>query len=189
VRNAFALLASLFDVVGKYDGEVRWKSGATGARDRFFLASEQIRHGDAEGYAAARAALNDLQDLLGGELTADAPAASHPVPDAADRVALMRRLELAVDTRLSDWLSSRTELHKHISAIRHESEVMAMLSGILTEESMPDAADPDYRALAESLRESALQLGKERTLEDLTAAARIMAVIHDTCERCHETYR
>jgi hypothetical protein len=189
-RVHFSLLALLFDIIANYDGEVRWKSDAAAARDGFARAAANLKAGGSiQVYNEAKKRKQDLADLVGGSRLPD-PANAEPGEQVwADRVPLMQLLEQRLEANLKKWTASEAEFRTQAEALRHESELTAVIGRALTRPGMEDSEESEYQIFAHLLEQGAINVAAAVTRKDPAAARNAMADISRSCSDCHEDYR
>jgi hypothetical protein len=191
-RTEFSLQAVLFAIIEAYAGEVRWKSSAPLARQRFARVAANTKVGSDQVFAEAKARLLDLEDLIGGSpLTAvnEASASDIDWSNLIDRVPLMQLLEWAHEQNLSKLVANEATFKDDSDAVLRYAELIAVLGKVSLAEEMPDASDDDYRALAQAMIAQATQVviaAKTGNPEQARAAA---AQIGQACTNCHDNYR
>ena len=186
--DALGLASVLMAVTAEHTGDPRWRDAAAGYRDLFaegdgFEASE-------ESYQQAKSRAADLTDLVRGSR----PSTPEPVeePDwseLAGRGGLMRRMATAHEEKLPDWLVDRRTLRRNADEIRHEAQVLAILSEAILRPGAYDAEDEEYQAPALELRRGAQDLEAAVKSNDPQAAQEAMRRIGQSCAECHEGYR
>ena len=186
-RVHFSLLALLFDIIANYDGEVRWKSDAAAARDGFARAAANLKAGGSiQVYNEAKKRKQDLADLVGGSRLPD-PANAEPGEQVwADRVPLMQLLEQRLEANLKKWTASEAEFRTQAEALRHESELTAVIGRALTRPGMEDSEESEYQTFAHLLEQGAINVAAAVTRKDPAAARNAMADVSRSCSDCHE---
>ena len=191
VRRDFSILAAMFAVIGEYDGDVRWKKMGPAARDLFARTARNTKAGgNTNTYNEAKQRKADLQDLLGGAaLQAEAEEADADWSAICDRGPLMQRLDRGVEGKLSGWTSSEAEFKANLEDVRHEAEMVAAMSEILTKEGMPEADDEEYASFAKRMKTAAMEIASAVKLDNYDQARKAAGDVKKACTECHEFYR
>ncbi|MEC9096468.1 MAG: hypothetical protein VX776_07545 [Planctomycetota bacterium] len=189
-RLHFSTLAAMFGVITEYDGDVRWKKQATGARDAFGKVAANCKVGTDASYNESKLRKADLEDLVGG-----ASPDLKPNPDdfswakLIDRTPIMQRLEIAFNERLKPWTSDATTFESNVDKVFHEAEIVAALSEMLVKPEMQDGEDEDYMNFSSSMKAAARDIVDAVKLNDAERASKAVGEISKACTECHEYYR
>ena len=189
-RLYFSNLAAMFGVIAEYDGDVRWKKQALGARDAFGKAAANCKVGTDASYNESKLRKVDLEDLVGG-----ASPELKPNPDdftwgkLMDRAPIMQRLDIALEERLKPWTSDASEFEGNIETVLHEAEIVAALSEILMKPEMEDGEDEDYMAFSNRMKAAGREIVDAVKLNDADRASKAVGEITKACNECHEFYR
>lgn len=189
-RKNFSTLALMFAIAGEYDGDVRWKEDAPGARDLFYRSAQNSKVGTSQAYNEAKLRKQDLQDLVGG--AAFSGKEGTPAADwsqVADRSPLMQRLVSGFDDRLKPMLASQSEFKENSETVFHEAEIVAAISEALMQQGMPDGEDEDYKAFCKQMKEAARSIADAVKLDNYSQASSAAGDISKACSECHEIYR
>lgn len=189
-RQELSWLAVLLEVVGRYDGEVRWRGFALALRDGAVRAGRNCKAASDATYKEAKQRGAELADLLRGQRpdTVEEPG-NAPWPELADRPPLMQRLETAQRERLAPWTASEEEFRSHRGEVSHEAQVVALLAAVIADAGYEFANESSYQAETQALRTAAEQLGQaaeNSNFEQAQAAARQAA---KCCDDCHTNFR
>jgi hypothetical protein len=189
-RRWFAVLAVLYGIAAEYDGDVRWQQQAAEARDLFARTAANAKVGTIQVFNEVRKRQEDLQALLSGGSLAGNPAET--VADwsqVCHRPPLMQRLKEAHEQRLMPWTASQAEFNKQLDDVRHEAEIVAALSEVMTKEGIEFSDDDDYVDFSIRMRNAAREI-VEATLESQHDKARkAVGEIGKACSECHESFR
>ena len=189
-REEFSLLAVIFGVIGQYDGEVRWRTSASGLRDLFGRAGFNCKVGTDNSYNEAKLRSQDLQELVrGGTVEVRTASDEFAWPEVAHRPPLMKRMESSLRDRLGPWTASKGEFGKRGEQIVHEAELLAVLARVIKSEGYEYADDPTYRDYVDKLErqcQEIIQAAKSGALEQAQSAASQM---NKTCDACHGDFR
>ena len=189
-RLYFSTLAAMFGVIAEYDGDVRWKKQALGARDAFGKVAANCKVGTDASYNESKLRKADLEDLVGG-----ASPDLKPNPDdftwgkLIDRSPVMQRLEIALNERLKPWTSDATTFKENVDKVFHEAEIVAALSEMLMKPEMEDGEDEDYMNFSNSMKAAAREIVDAVKLNDADRASKAVGEISKACTECHEYYR
>lgn len=194
VRKYFSVLAAMFLILEKYDGDVRatLKSQAAAARELFGRTGFNSKSATDQSFNEAKQRTADLQSLLNGESISPPPNLDPPTNYAqrvAGRSMLMRRFEEAHDKRLKGWTSSPDEFRKNADKIKHEAELIAALAQIIQHESYDFADDESYRGYAEAMKTGALAVIEGVKQKNADQATKGVSMIGKACSDCHGDFR
>lgn len=190
IRREFSVLAMLFAVIHEYDGEVRFKKDAAAARDLFARTANNAKAGgNTNVFNEAKARKTDLDELLNGSSLEAKAEDSQEWSAIVDRVPLMQRLESAFQTRVNPAMGNKDEFSKNMETVVHESELIALIASVLTQEGMNDADDDTYKGFAESMRQGATEIVEAAKLNSYDQARGAAGKILKACDQCHEAYR
>ena len=152
-RLHFSTLAAMFGVIAEYDGDVRWKQQALGARDAFGKVAANCKVGTDASYNESKLRKADLEDLVGG-----ASPDLKPNPDdftwgkLMDRAPIMQRLEIALEERLKPQTSDAGAFEDNVESVMHEAELVAAMAEILMKPEMEDGEDEDYMSFSNRMK-------------------------------------
>jgi cytochrome c556 len=189
---AFSELAALFGVIDQYDGDVRWRDAAPAIRDACAHAAATCKAGGDDAFAEATAKLADLEEIVrGGRFSGDNP----PPPKEenwsalAERPQLMQRLQAAHRDRLRPQLADVRQFAKSSADIRHEAEMLALLSEIIRRPKYEYYDDDAFHDYAGELQTAAQDLSRAAAAQDYEAARAALARADQSCTNCHDAYR
>jgi cytochrome c556 len=190
-RRDFSILAMTFAIIGEYDGDVRWKSGAPAARDEFARTAANSKVGTTGVFNEAKKRKEELQDLVGGAdpfagKTADAKASWK---DVCNRSPLMQHLENVWEPRLKPACSDKGQFMSNLEKVQKDAEVFAAIGAVLAKEGMEDADAKEYTALCDKLKNAAKEIAEACKSKNFDAAAKASIEIGKSCVECHENYR
>jgi hypothetical protein len=191
-RRYFSTLATVFGIIAQFDGEVRWKTHAAGARQLFARAGYNAKSDNENVFKEAKLRLEDLTALLRGETIA-VPQSVEPQPSYNEQVSnrppLMWRLERAYEDRLSDWTVNAGQFNKNLNGVRHEAEMVAALAQIIQHPSYTDADSESYIEYAQALQKAAIEIRQSVERKDAAAASAAASSMKKACDNCHLDYR
>lgn len=191
-RRYFSTLATVFGIIAQFDGDVRWKNQAAGARQLFARAGFNAKSDNEHVFKEAKLRLEDLTALVRGE-TISVPSNVEPKPSHNDEVAnrppLMWRLERAFEDRLSVWTTNAGQFNKNLNGARHEAEMVAAIARIIQHPSYTDADSESYIQYARALQKAALELRRAVEQKDVAAAGSAAGDMKKACDNCHLDYR
>jgi len=190
-RRDYTLLAMLFGIAAEYEGDVRWKKDAAVARDAFARSAANFKVATDQAFNEAKTRKQELGELVGGSSpfggkSADAKA---PWPQVADRASLMQYLESAWEPRLKAALADKGALTSSADKILRDAEMFAAIGEVLKKEGMKDAADAEYLAFCNKLRDGAKQILSAVKQKNFNEASQASSTISKACAECHENYR
>ena len=189
-RSMFTELATLFSVIHQYDGKVRWKPDAALARDLFTRAAANTKTTSIQAFNEAKNRKFDLEELVrGGRLVSEKKAKSDGDWSLINRAALMQRFTQSYDEGLAIWTRNTDKVAEYKSDIERESELLMMLSRVLTQNGMEDGGDEDYATYSRKLEESANDVLEAVRANDPEAARLAASAIGQACTACHEDYK
>lgn len=190
VRKRFAVIALMFGIAHEYDGDIRWKELAAGARDMFGRASSNAKAADINAYNDAKARATELDDLIrGSKPSFPKPADELEWVRLAERRPLMQRLEDAADKNIRKMAANEGEFSRSTEEIRHEAAVIAAIAQIIQKEGYEYADDDDYLQYCSDMQRHALALYTAAERKNLEAAQAAMGELGKTCSGCHDGYR
>lgn len=188
-RLHLTVLASLFAVINQHSGDVRWKNQAAAARDLISRTAFNCKAGSTQVYNEAKLRKGDLQDLVAGSGLASKD--SEDETDwtmIADRSPLMEYAESLIDA-LEDGARDEATIKKATDLVKRNSELLALLGEILTQEGMDDADDDDYAKLSRDMAEDGKEVTAALQRGDFDAVRLGVSKIRQKCDACHEQYR
>lgn len=191
-RTEFSLQAALFAIIQSYPAEVRWKSSAAEAGQRFARVAANTKVGSDQVFSEAQARLLDLSDLLGGTpLATGSPAAASDIEwsNLIDRVPLMQLLEWAYAENLTKLVANAGDFEDNSEAVQRYAELIAVLGQVAVAEEMPDASDGDYQALASAMIQPASQIVLAVQTNNAELARTAAAQVGQACSKCHDSFR
>ncbi len=188
-RLHLTVLASLFAVINQHPGEVRWKDQAAAARDLISRTAFNCKAGSTQVYNEAKLRKGDLQDLVAGSGLGSKDAEEETDwTMIADRSPLMEYGELLIDA-LEDGARDEGTIKKETDLVKRNSELLALLGEILTQEGMDDADDDDYAKLSRDMAEHGKAVTAALGRGDFDAVRLGVSKIRQKCDACHEQYR
>ncbi len=189
-RIQFSILGMLFAIADEYDGEIRWRSYAATARDRFLHVASIAEVGTVEVYAAAKNRKTELNQLVrGGSIDTAQSNAGDSWPRMLDRGPLMERLETAHQESIEPALASAATLRTASDRLIHEGELIAAIGSVLTRDGMEGANDEEYVEYCVQLKRAAGDMIQAVKQNDYDAARGAAGEISKSCSNCHEAYR
>jgi hypothetical protein len=191
-RRYFGTLATVFAIIEKYDGDVRWKNQAAAARHVFARASVNAKSDNDNVYNEAKQRLEDLDALRRGETIATPPnieANPNFNDQVSNRPPLMWRLERAQQDRLAVWTANPGEFAKNLPGIKHEAEIVAALAKVIQHPSYTAADDDIYLEYAQALQKAVLDLRDAAKNKNADAARTAAGAMSKSCSDCHGDFR
>ena len=189
-RVHFSMLAVLFAITAEYDGEIRFKKIAPGARQAFARAGFNCKVGTIGAYNEAKARKLDIADLVrGSSVTFAKGDVKATWVKVADRPPLMKWLEEAQQNRLSPWTASDAQFKKNNEKLLHEAQIVAALADVISRESYEFGDDPDYVKFCTQLKKAALDVVEAVKGDNAADARKAVGVMGQSCSDCHEDYR
>jgi cytochrome c556 len=188
-RAAFSELAVLFAVIGDYDGEVRFKQDAAALRDGLARAGRNCKAANDQTFAEAAAQKTALDDLVRGEHAGGKAAPLEKWSALADRELLMKRMEQAMQERITPAMGNAKEFAKRAADVKQEAELLAMFAEVIQRESYDYWDDAGFRGYAKSLGAAAGELTKAAEDSNYDAARTAAGAMGQACSKCHEDFR
>lgn len=189
-RVQFTWLATLFAVADDYDDSVRWQREAEALAQLFGRAGANCKVGTDQTYREAQLRVQDLADLVRGGRP-DTPPVKPDVgwDQISSRTPLMKRMEVAINQRLSPNASDGRALKANADDLLHESQLLAMMAQVIVQPGFDDADDESYAAHAHGLRDAAVSFGKAVDLQTFQAARESLGNMQKACSNCHDEWR
>ena len=106
----------------------------------------------------------------------------------ADRSPLMEYAELLIEA-LEDSARDEGTIKKETELVKRNSELLALLGEILTQEGMDDADDDDYAKLSRDMAGDGKSVTAALERGDFEAVRLGVSKIRQKCDACHEQYR
>lgn len=190
VRTTASMIALVFAVINEYDGDIKWKDIAAGARDAFAQCAHSSSTTSTQAYAQAKNRKEDLQQILsGGPFTPPVkPADDFEWASVADLSELMKRIKLSYRERIKPWVGSEQSYKSNFDELMQEAAMMAVVGEVLTKESMENAENDDYVEFAHELRDGALMILQSASAKDQGMAAKGAGMMDQSCQKCHGEY-
>lgn len=188
-RREFSLQALMFAIIEQYPGDVRWKRSAAVARDSLARMAANAKVSSPQAYKEAKQRVEDLGELLNGNNLDGTPNSELAWSDIIDRVPLMQLLEWAHQEHINNYSSSAENFKEHQEELQRFAELVAVLGKAAIMEDMPDAADSEYRAIAEQMIQQAMQIGLAVQTDNADLARQAAGQIGQACAKCHDGYR
>jgi len=189
-RVQFTWLATLFAVADDYNDSVRWQREAEALAQLFGRAGANCKVGTDQTYREAQMRVQDLADLVRGGRP-DTPPVKPDVgwDQVSSRTPLMKRMEVAINQRMSPNVSDGRALKANGDDLRHEAQLLAMMAQVIVQEGFDDADDESYAAHAHGLRDAAVNFGKAVDLESFQSARESLGNMQKACSNCHDEWR
>lgn len=190
-RRDFSIIAMTFGIIGEYEGDVRWKKDAVGAREVFSRTAANAKVGTSQVFQEAKLRKQELQDLVGGGSPFEGKAgeAKAAWKSVCDRSPLMQHLELVWEPRLKPALSDKAQFTANLEKVTQDAEVFAAIGSVLAKEGMEDADTSEYTALCDKLKNAAREIVEASKAKDFDRASKAATEIGKSCTECHENYR
>ena len=189
-RMHLSVLATMFGVIGEYDGDVRWKKEAPALRDLLARAGFNCKVGTDPAFKEAKARSVDLEALIRGSglsVAKSEPAAKWSA--VTGRPPLMQRMEAAQQQGLSVWTASAGELTKNSQKALHEAQLITALAYVIRHEGFESADDDSYLGFAKALQQHASEAAGAIKQGDYGRARKEVGEIEKSCSACHEGFR
>jgi hypothetical protein len=190
VRLSFGVAATVMGIVGRFDGDVRWKKHASALSRNLARTAANAKVGTIQVYQEAKDRQAELREVVeGGNPGGTTDTGLPNWVDITDHNLIMQRMEIARREKLAAWTSSADLFAKHRLGMKHESELIAALAMVLEQDGMPNADDSEYRAHCESLKAAAIDL--QTAVEHRKFPETVQAIdrLSTRCDTCHQAYR
>lgn len=188
-RREFVTLTAMFAIISEFDGDVRWKSDAIAARDRCRNAAQVCKVGSLQAFNAAKAAKDEIGDLIGGNSLGGGEATPNVWEQLADRSTLMQRLETLFDETIQPAVANDASFKSQADEILAAAEMSSAIAEILMKEGMEDGGDDDYATYCKQIQQGAQDVVDAIKQSNGGAARTAAGVISKACSECHEMYR
>ncbi len=189
-RLHLSVLAAMFAINAEYGQPVRWQRDAAAVRDLLARAGFNCKVGTDASYQDAKARADDLETLVrGGTIDAPAPASDASWPRIADRAPLMKRLEVALDERLSPGVADSNAFAAAADEMAHEAQMIAALAAVIAREGYEFADDETYGELAAEMGRRAVVARQAIAEKNYELARQSVGEISKSCASCHESFR
>jgi len=191
LRKHCSVVAMLFAIAAEYDGDIRWKNVAPGARDVFGRTAGNAKVGTDQVYNEAKLRRDDLRDLVGGASWSP-PKEGTPKADwslVCDRSPLMQHISEGMKNVVSPGVANAADFAKNKDSIAHQAELIAAVGEVLAFEGMEDGEDDDYAEFSHTMRDAAKQLVEGVKTDNYDKARSAAGAITQSCDECHELYR
>jgi hypothetical protein len=190
VRQTASMIAVMFGVIAEFDGDVKWKPVAAGARDSFAQCAQSSTTTSTAAYQQAKNRKEDLLQILnGGPFTPPVkPGEDFEWASVVVISELMKRLESSYREKIKPWIADEQSYKKNFKELMHEAAVLAVISEVLKKESMENAENDDYIEFCDSLRAGALSILNSASVKDYSLANKGSGMISQSCDNCHSEY-
>jgi hypothetical protein len=186
-RRDMTLMGTLFGVVQKYPGEIRWKESAPRLEQLCLHAAEACLQGTDESHAILVEALAQVLEVFRGQaITVVEVSEEQLTPEFAP---LMQSMEEIAEATLPVYLGKQVEFGKNADAAARKAAVLAVLSQVIRAEEFGFADDETYQGHADTLRDAAQQLQKAALANEFQQSVDAAAAIGNACAKCHADYR
>lgn len=188
-RREFSLQALMFAIIEQYPGDVRWKRSAAVARDSMARMAANAKVSSPQAFKEAKQRVQDLGELLNGGSLDGTPNAERVWSDIIDRVPLMQLLEWSQQEHINSYAASPEKFKEHKEELQRYAELVAALGKAAIMDDMPDAADAEYRGLAEQMIQQATQIALAVQTDNADLARQAAGQMGQACAKCHDGYR
>jgi hypothetical protein len=189
-RRHFSMVAALMGVINDYDKDIRWKEPAAAVRDVFSRSAGNAKVGTQQTYNESKIRKQDMQDIIGGaNFVGESSDPANNWEVIVDRPPLMERISIAFEEKLQPSIANEDEFKKLVDEMKHEAEILAMLSEILSLEGMEDAGDETYDGYAQSMKTGAVDYAQALKDGDYAKARAAAGVMGQACSNCHNEYQ
>lgn len=190
-RMVVTYLAALYNVIFRYDTDVRWKADSHALRDSFAKGGNNLKAWtDAQKKQVVKLK-EDLQGLIQGNTPSLSTAfdAEAGWSEMVDRTPIMHRFEVGQDERLKVWTSDADAVKKNKDAIIREAEVIAMLARVIQDKTYDSADDAEYAKEAKNLETFALEAIAAAKAGNGDACGSAVSKMQKACDTCHGAFR
>lgn len=189
-RDALLMMAGLFAIITKYDGDVKWKKDAEGMQQVCTQAGNNCKTSSDNAYKEVVKVVETLNGLMNGS-PGDLPKLD-PESTWGQHITinpLMKRLELAEKDHLAPWTSDAGALKNNADKVIREGEALAFIGQFINDSSFELAENADYKGWALNLIKGGKDLAQAAKDNDHAKALAAVGVIKQTCTDCHGAYR
>ncbi|MBL8826343.1 MAG: cytochrome c [Planctomycetaceae bacterium] len=189
-RDSLLMMASLFAIMNKYEGEVKWKKDSEGMQQACTQAGNNCKTSSDNAYKEVTKVVDMLKALMQGQVS-DLPKLD-PESTWGQHITinpLMKRLELAEKDHLGPWTSDAGALSKNKDAVIREGEALAFIGQFINDPSFDLVENADYKGWANDLVKAGKDLAQAAKDGDHAKALAASAAIKKTCADCHGAYR
>ena len=190
-QESFAVLTSMFGVIARYDGDVRWKKEALSLEEMCSKIVHACKTSSDAAYRQSQKGATDLNEMVRGGTIADRP---KPDPDATwgkllHRPALMKRMEvLRSGDRLGKFLS-KSDFNKSKDAALRDGELLLVFSEIIRDAAFESGDDDTYQGYATEFQKQCLEMVEAIKLGNADAAGSALSRVSKSCDTCHGDFR
>jgi hypothetical protein len=189
-RKHYSVVAVMFGVIARYDGDVRWKDKAAGLRDGMAKAGVNCKVGTDQSFNEAKTRSEDLTALVGGGKVSVPDSPDEPEWSAvSDRPPLMQRMETAGHEHLKPWLANKGEFTAKKDQVLREAEVLAVMAHVIKDPSFEFADDSGYQEYADNLEKGCIEIIEACKSDDYDRAAGGASAVTKACADCHSGFR
>jgi hypothetical protein len=189
-RKHYSVMAVLFGVIARYDGDVRWKDTAPAMRDAIAKAGVNCKVGTDQSFNEAKSRYEDLAQLMsGGKLDLPEPEDEPAWVAVSDRPPLMQRMEVAGHDRLRPWLATKSEFTAKKDQVLREAQILAVLAHVIQDPSFDYADDGGYQEYAQALEKGCTDIIEACQTDNFEKAAEGAAIVTRACTDCHSGFR
>ncbi len=188
-RREFSLLSGLFAVIEAYPSEVRWKSSAAMARERFSRAAANSKVGSLAAFTEAKARAQELADLMNGTAMSGSAGGEVDWENLIDRGPLMEILEWTFKEHTQNFTASQSAFSQNKEGLQQSAELISMLGTIALKEGMPDATDAEYIQFAKMMIDQAQLISHAIRSDHADSARQAAGQLGQSCVKCHDSYR
>ena len=189
VRREAAVLAAAAEIAGEHPGYVPWKEHAAAVRSLAVRVGDAAESGGRPARTAARLSFDTLDSVLGGNPPPDGAVDDFDRPVQADRGALMRRMEAALESLQQD-APDAAALARGGDGLAREAAVLAALAEFGAHPDYDGAANDDYRGWTDDLVAAAKDAARfAREEPDLAEFDAAVSRASAACAACHAEYR
>lgn len=189
-RKHYSVVAVMFGVIARYDGDVRWKDKAAGLRDGMAKAGVNCKVGTDQSFNEAKTRAEDLSGLVSGGKVSVPDSTDEPEWSAvADRPPLMQRMETAGHEHLKPWLANKGEFTAKKDQILREAEILAVMAHVIKDPSFEYADDGGYQEYADNLEKGCIEIIEACKAGDFDRASAGASAVTKACADCHSGFR
>jgi hypothetical protein len=186
-RRDLTLLGALFEVIGAYPGDVRWKSTAPQVSRMCLRTAEACAEGTDQSLGQANHTLAALEELLRGQASnVEQPATERVTPEFAP---LMQVMEFVAEDELPAALGKRTQFRRSSLSVGEKAQLLATLSQVIRGEEYGYADDEVYQTHADQLRNASRELNEAAIANEFDKAVQAATAVQKACSECHANYR
>lgn len=189
-RRYYTVLASVFGVIGQFDGDVRFKEQAPGLREQMAKAGVNCKVASSAAFQEAKRGHQDLEDLVrGSQIAVEEAPVDFKFFELSDRPVLMQRMEESYQRKLKPFTASKGDFMANSEEVLHEAEMLCLLAKIIQQEGYEYAEDAGYLQHAVQIEDACKAIRDAVKQMNYDAASKAVGDVDKACSNCHSDWR